>query len=312
MIGTLIVKDKAKKIDIRVDLSRIETIAKEAIEFIQFEKDGFYKEVNRVLSKDEAGNDIVSTLNRLRDTLDGDGAITDLESFREGIHQIIDVIDYLSDLFAKHGLHLSAAKLGEVKLELPTPYEFSIPKDEMEIDLCWASRRIEVGRHYFTLGINIPKRKYFEKAGEHFREALPNLERYREDELAGQVHLALAIICNLLGEEEKSTGHFKGAISKFSKLRFDLSDEREKKGILKRAALIEIATSLMDTFTSKEDREPDRKHRLELALGNFRKAEPDHHASFIHFMALIETRDGYTWIRKRLPMESTVNNPQQN
>lgn len=189
---------------------------------------------------------------------------------------------------------------------MPTPYEFSIPKDEMEIALCRASRGMEAGRGYFVLGVNIPKRKHFEKAKDYFEETLSGFKKYGEDELAGQIHLAVAVIYKLLEEPGKSAGHFKGAISEFSKLRFDLSDGTEKKKMLRRAALIEIAVSLMDTFRGKEDRESGRNRRLELALGNFRKVEPDHYASFIHYLVLIELRGGYTRIRRRLSMESTA------
>ncbi|MEW5767384.1 MAG: hypothetical protein AB1797_07115 [bacterium] len=305
MIKSLAFKDKDRKTEVKVDLSRLEPVIEEAKEFIQFERDGFYQEVSRVL-KDERGDDVVSTMNRLKEALDRDGTITDLKSFKEGISRIIDTIDYLADLFGHQGLFLTATKLGEIKLKLPIPDEFSIPKDEMEIALSLASQGMKVGRDYFVLGITIPKRKYFERAKDYFEEALSGFKKYGEDELAGQIHLALAIIYDLLVEAEKSVKHFEGAISQFSNLRFDLSYQTERKKMLKRAALIEIGVSLMDNFKDKERHEPGRRHRLEMALDNFRKAEPDYYASFIHYLALIEVRGGYARMRKRLSMESRV------
>lgn len=303
MIKPLIFNYKEKELDVKIDLGRVESIIEEARSFVRFERDNFYKEVNRVLKEDETRSDIVSTFNRLKDTLNEDGTVGDLESFREGVSQIIDAIDYLSDLFSKHGLYLTAAKLGEIKLKLPTPYELSIPKDGREVALCLASRRMEVGRDYFILGANIYKRKYFEKAKDYFKGALLGFKKYEEDELAGQMHLVLAIIYDLLEDRHKSSGHFKGAISEYSKLRFDLLNETEKKRMLRRAALIEIATVLMDIFCGKEERKLGQRRRLELALGNFRKVEPDHFASFVHFLALIEARNGYASIRKGLSSE---------
>lgn len=294
----LVIKDKNRKIDFELDLPGLEKVIKEAAEFVPFGREEFYEQVNRVLRGDGKGDDILSDLNRLRAALNGNKAIVDLDSFKEGVTRIIDSLDYISDLFARRGLFLTAARLGEAKLKIPTPYEFSISGQSKEIALCRASRRMEVGKDYFISGMNVPKENYFKKAKDYFKESLSGFKKYEENELAGQMHLGLAIIYDLLGEESKSDGHFKGAISEFNNLGFDLSDQ--SKGMLKRAALIEIAASLMGVFRGKEDGEPGRRHRLEFALSNFRKAEPDHLASFIHFLALTEIRGGYDWIKKRL------------
>ena len=294
----LVVNDRERKIGFELDLPGLEKAIKEAAEFVPFGREEFYGQVNRVLRGDGREDDIFSNLNRLRDALNGNKAIADFDSFKEGVTRIVDSLDYISDLFARRGLFLTAARLGEAKLGIPRPYEFSIPRQSKEIALCRASRRMEIGKDYFISGMNVLKKKYFKKTKDYFKESLSGFKKYEENELAGQMHLALAITYDLLGEESKSDGHFRGAISEFNNLGFDLLCQT--KSMLRRAALIEIAASLMGVFRDKEDREHGRKHRLEFALSNFRKAEPDHLASFIHFLALTEIGGGYDWVRKRL------------
>jgi tetratricopeptide (TPR) repeat protein len=308
MIGRLKINDQNTGVVVDVDLDRLKEAVENTREFLIYNKEIFFEEVESILEHSkEKDKDIKSCLEKINRNIDSKGKILDYDLVRNQLDRIIDSIDYMSKIFVRRGFYHIAAALSEVKAELPTPYE--ITKDEIdwkEVERCKATRRMEVGRHYFTAGENRPKREYFKKAIENFEECIKMKKRYEIHELSGTAHVAIGVCYGILGNKDKAMENFNEALEDFIKLGIKHRDGDNQEEELRRLILVEIAEEIKELFLkekSKDFVELGEKTPLEIALGKYRKFDPDHYNKFVHHLGVLGTKSYYTRLKKKLEEE---------
>ncbi|MDI6785701.1 MAG: hypothetical protein QMD92_03230 [bacterium] len=305
MIGRLKIKDVLNGIDIDVDLGRLKEAVENTKEFVVYNKELFFEEVENILdSNGEIEDDIKTCLNKINNKIDPNGVILDYKLVRNQLDKIIDSIDYISRVFTRRGFSHIAAHLSEVKAELPTPYE--ITKGDIswrEVERCKALRRMEVGKHYFTAGENRPNVEYFEKAIQNFEDCIMMKKRYKTHELSGTIHVALGVCYGILENKEKSIENFNEGLDDYIKLGIDYRDGSDREEELRRMILVEITEEIREIFKKEHTKdyvELGEKTSLEIALGKYRKVDPYHYDKFIHHLGVLGTKGYYSKIKKNL------------
>lgn len=305
MIGRLKIKDISNGIDVDVDLDRLKRAVENTKEFVVYNKESFFEEVENILdSNGKIEDDIKTCLDRINNKIDPNGAILDYELVRNQLDKIVDSIDYISRVFARRGFSHIAAHLSEVKAELPTSYE--ITKGDVnwkEVERCKASRRMEVGRYYFTAGENRPTTEYFKRAILNFEECIMMKKRYEVHELSGTMHVALGICYGILGNKEKSMENFNEALDDYIKLGIEYKDSSNREEELRRMILVEITGEIKELFKEEKTKkfiELGEKTSLEIVLGKYRKVDPYYYDRFIHHLGILGTKGYYYRIKKNL------------